>query len=145
VACFALSFTSTAALAWRGSPALQALLFLTSGALLVLGVAVRSGLPWRRAGVAMLVGALFAAGNAITAGIYRVQSSLELHNSILRGSKERAGTTARILVIGAPLLLVFGLLFASADAVFEDRLTGLVRIDLEPVVQHLFWLLAGAW
>ncbi|MCK9496048.1 MAG: DUF4173 domain-containing protein [Dehalococcoidia bacterium] len=145
VACLALSFAASAALAWRGSPALQALLFLASGAFLVLGVAVRSGLPWRRAGVAVLLGGLFAAGIAIAAGVYRVQASLELHNHVLRRSKEGAGTTARIVVIGAPLLLIFGLLFASADAVFEDHLADLIRIDLGPVVQHLFWLLAGAW
>src|SRR5690606_27923803 len=98
LACLALSFTAAAALAWRGSPALQALLFLASGAFLVLAVAVRSGLPWRRTGVAVFAGALLAAGLAIAAGVHRVQSSLELQNRVLRRSKEGAGVTVRIIL-----------------------------------------------
>jgi len=145
LACLALSFAAAAALAWRASEALQALLFLASGAFLVLAVAIRSGLPWRRTGVALFLGAMIAAGVAIAAGVYRIQSSLELRNHALRRSKEGAGTIARILVIGVPVVLVFALLFASADAVFEDRLVGLVGFDLSPVAQHLFWLVAGGW
>lgn len=145
VACLALSFAAAAALAWRASPALQALLFLASGAFLVLAVAIRSGLPWRRAGVAVFAGALLAAGIAIAAGLYRVQSSLEFRSDALRRSKEGAGMAVRIVVLGVPILLVFGLLFVSADAVFEERLSNLARFDLEPVVPHLFWFIAGAW
>lgn len=144
-ACLALSFAAAAALAWRSSEALQALLFLASGAFLVLAVAVRSGLPWRHTGVALFLGAMIAAGIAIAAGVYRVQSSLDFRSHALRRSKEGAGTVARIFVLGVPVLLVFALLFASADAVFEDRLLGLVGFDLSPLVQHLFWVIAGAW
>src|SRR5690606_15229786 len=75
----------------------------------------------------------------------RVQSGLELQNRVLRRSKEGAGVTVRIIVIAVPILLVFALLFASADAVFEDRLTSLARFDLAPLAAHLFWLGAGAW
>lgn len=145
VACLALSLAAAAALAWRASEALQALLFLASGAFLVLAVAIRSGLPWRRTGVALFLGAMVASGIAIAAGLYRVQSRLELRNHALRRSKEGAGTVTRSLVLGGPVLLVFALLFASADAVFEDRLAGLVGFDVAPLLQHLFWLLAGAW
>ena len=145
LACLALSFAAAAALAWRASPALHGLLFLASGSFLVLAVAVRSGLPWRRTGVALFAGALLAAAVAIAAGVYRVQSSVELRSRVLRRSKEGAGTTVRIVVIGVPILLVFALLFASADAVFEDRLMWLARFNLSPVVPHLFWFTAGAW
>lgn len=144
-ACLALSFAAAAALAWRASPALQALLFLASGSFLVLAVSVRSGLPWQRAGIAMLVGALLAAAIAIAAGFHRVQSNLDLRNRLLRRSSEGVGTLVRIVVIAAPILLVFAVLFASADGVFEDRLTSLAGLDLSPVVPHVFWLGAGAW
>ncbi|MPZ99268.1 MAG: DUF4173 domain-containing protein [Dehalococcoidia bacterium] len=145
LACLGLSFAAAAALAWRGSPALNALLFLASGAFVVLAVAVRCGLPWRRAGVAVFAGALVAAGIVMAAGVHRVQSSLELRNRVLRRSKEGAGATVRIVVLAVPVLLVFALLFASADAVFEDQITSLARFDLSPVASHLFWLGAGAW
>ena len=145
LACLAISFAAAAALAWRASPALQALLFLASGAFLVLAVALRSGLPWRRTGVAVLAGALIVASVSIAAGMYRVQSSLELQNRILRRTKDGAGTVLRILLIAVPVLVVFGLLFASADAVFEERLRWLGRLDLSGVVPHVFLLVAGTW
>lgn len=145
LACLLLSFAAASALAWRASPALQALLFLASGGYLVLAVVVRSGLPWRRAGVAMLAGALIAAGIAILAGIYRVQSSVRPQSESLRRSKEGAGTALRTAAIAVPVLLVFALLFASADAVFEDGLTRLLDFDLSRVIPHVFWLTVGAW
>ncbi|MCK9487236.1 MAG: DUF4173 domain-containing protein [Dehalococcoidia bacterium] len=144
-ACLVLALTAAAALAWRASPALQALLFLASGAFLVLAVAVRSGLPWRRVGVAVLAGALLAVGLAIAAGAYRAQSSVDLQHRVLRHWQQGARTLVRIVVIGLPVLLVFGLLFASADAVFEERLRWLGRFDLSRVLPHLAWFTMGAW
>lgn len=49
------------------------------------------------------------------------------------------------MLLAVPILFVFGLLFASADAIFEDRLRWFTRVDLSQVGPHLFWLLAGAW
>lgn len=144
-ACLLISFAAASALAWRASPALQALLFLASGGFLVLGAAVRSGVDWRRAGVAVSLGAVVATTIAIASGLHRVQAGLELRNSALRRSKEGAGTAIRTIVIGTPILLVFALLFASADAVFEERLRWLARFDLSPIASHLLWFAAGAW
>ncbi|MGE3858284.1 MAG: DUF4153 domain-containing protein, partial [Dehalococcoidia bacterium] len=145
VACLAVSFAAAAALAWRGSPALQALLFLASGAFLVLAVAVRAGLPWRRAGVALFLGTMVATGLAIAAAAARVDAALELRGRALRQSRDGLGTVLRIVLIGGPVLLVFAVLFASADAVFEERLRWLTNVDLSGIAPHVFWFVAGAW
>lgn len=145
LACLALSLAAAAGLTWRASDPLRALLFLASGAFLVLGVAVRSGLPSRRAGVAMLSGALVAAGLAIAAGVVRAQSRMEFQDGLLRRSQEGVTTAIRVVVIAVPVLLVFGLLFASADAVFEDRLARLTDFDLSGIASHAAWFVAGAW
>ena len=145
LACLALSFLAAGALAWRASPALQALLFLASASLLVLAVAVRAGLPWRRTGIALFAGTMFAAGLAIASAVHPVQASVQVQSGVLRRWRDTAGTAVRIVAIAVPALLIFGALFASADAVFEDRLAWFARIELEPVVPHLFWLAAGAW
>ncbi|MBK5266419.1 MAG: DUF4173 domain-containing protein [Acidimicrobiia bacterium] len=56
------------------------------------------------------------------------------------------------LLIGVPILLVFGTLFASADAVFSDLVDRLVALDvIRSVTGHIFWsvalgsLLVGMW
>lgn len=56
------------------------------------------------------------------------------------------------LIIGVPILLVFGTLFASADAVFSDLVDRLVAVDvIRSVAGHIFWsvtlgsLLVGMW
>ena len=111
----------------------------------MLAVAIRSGLPWRRTGVALFAGAMVAAGLAIAVGVYRAQSRLEFQDGLLRRSKEGVATAIRIVVIAVPVLFVFALLFASADAVFEDRLARLTDFDLPTIASHAGWFLAGAW
>ena len=56
-----------------------------------------------------------------------------------------AADVARGLVIVAPLVAIFGALFMSADAVFEDLVLNLVRFDVELIVTHLFFFAMTAW
>jgi hypothetical protein len=93
----------------------------------------------------MLFGALIAAGVAIAAGVVRAQSKMPVRNHLMRRSRQGAGTALRIVLIGGPILLVFLVLFASADAVFEDQVSRLTNFDLSSVAPHVFWLVAGAW
>ncbi|QIN79140.1 hypothetical protein GBA65_12075 [Rubrobacter marinus] len=51
----------------------------------------------------------------------------------------------RGLAIAAPLLLLFGALFAAADAVFEDLVVGLFDFDLPDLLGHLFLISLFAW
>jgi hypothetical protein len=65
----------------------------------------------------------------------------------------RGGPLQRVvagLLLALPLLVVFGSLFASADAVFGELVTGFVRFDLGKVVSHVvmtgfFAWLGGGW
>ena len=86
----------------------------------------------------MLFGALIAAGVAIAAGVVRAQSKMPVRNHLMRRSRQGAGTALRIVLIGGPILLVFLVLFASADAVFEDQVSRLTNFDLSSVAPHVW-------
>ena len=66
-----------------------------------------------------------------------------------RGALGHARTTARLVLIAATLLLVFGSLLRSADPIFA-RLVSLPEFDVERLMSHVFvmgvftWL-AGGW
>ncbi len=67
-----------------------------------------------------------------------------------RDRQERAGgAPVAALVRGAffavPLLGIFGVLLASADAEFEAFLTGLVRVDLTPLRHHVLLVGIFSW
>jgi hypothetical protein len=51
----------------------------------------------------------------------------------------------RGLVMATPLLFVFGSLFVSADAVFENLVFSAGRFDVEPLVGHLLLFSLCAW
>ena len=59
----------------------------------------------------------------------------------------RAWREARAVAVGValafPLLLVFGGLFASADAVFSSAITGMLDIDFAAVASHTFLIAFG--
>jgi hypothetical protein len=56
----------------------------------------------------------------------------------------RALAVGRGVAIAVPLLLVFGGLFASADAVFSRAVADLFRWDVAEMVRHLFWIMFWA-
>ena len=63
-------------------------------------------------------------------------AAVDLAGSFHSRQSERLRSVWIGVLIGVPLLLVFGSLFASADAVFSDRLDSLVRGIL---FGHVFW------
>jgi hypothetical protein len=122
-----------ACLAVRDSPWLLLLDVLAIGGLLVLGASLASGgsvldlsLP------AVAVRALHAAGHGLAAPAF-VAAPLDRRRSVavLRG-----------VGVASPLLVVLGLLLASADAVFA----GLFRWwSPVPAIEHAVLLAVGAW
>jgi hypothetical protein len=79
-------------------------------------------------------GSLFLLGNDVRFG--------ELTGS--RRTRHLAGVV-RGLVLAAPLLIIFGALFASADAVFERAVHRLLRFDVETLVSHVMVAAALTW
>src|SRR5262249_21159001 len=56
-----------------------------------------------------------------------------------------AAAVARGLVIAIPLVVVFGALFASADAVFAQLVAKVLRYDFERIASHLLLFAILAW
>lgn len=138
------AFLFAAAIAWRDSPTLVGLNILAVAVALGLA-AVRS-----RAGrvrVAEVTDYLFglsvAALGTWLGPVLLVFSDIDRSRvSRTRWSPQMAAV-GRGLTIGLPLVLLFGCLFAAADAVFEGLVTNLFAWDVRAVVSHGF--LFGFW
>ena len=142
---FALSF------AWRASFTLNALnLMALLVALGLVAVRARAG-RILVAGVTEYVQGVAAAAVASIAGAFQLVLGdirwLDLPRSAW---SKRAVAIGRGLAVALPLLLVFGSLFAAADAVFEDYLLRLFDWDIDAILTHSvfigFWaMLAGGF
>jgi uncharacterized protein DUF4153 len=65
---------------------------------------------------------------------------------VFRGRwKGQALAVSRILLIAAPLVLVFGALFVAADAVFERLVLDVYGLDLASIFGQLFLIVPFAW
>lgn len=112
---------------WHSSPLLVAVNLVALAAALAVGSLRRpSGSP-RTAGVADYAGGLLAVGASTAAGVLPVVDAdvnwQEVEESARGG---RLLAVARGVAIGAPLLVLFGGLFAAADTVFKSYLTAAV-------------------
>ena len=105
---------------------------LTLATLSVQGIAVRVQ------GVADYVWASILAGAGTVIGILPLTLRDTRWNELPTGGRLRhAPAVALGVVIAIPFLLVFGSLFAQADATFGSFLQRLVAIDLETLVSHI--------
>ena len=138
-----------AGLTWRDAPPLK-LLALGCATLTFALAAQRLAAAWvRRAGVLQYVGALVlgavhawtAAGLAIVDAVRFAPRVEPGHATVWR----TAAAVARGLLIAAPLLLVFGALFMSADAVFAELVSNVLTFDLGRVAGHIVLFSVTAW
>ncbi|HEX5474090.1 MAG TPA: DUF4173 domain-containing protein [Vicinamibacterales bacterium] len=138
-----------AGLAWRDAPPLR-LLALGCATLTFALAAHRLAASWvRRAGVlryawALALGALYAWTAATLALVDATRSTPRAETGRPTGWR-RAGAIARGLAIAMPLVVVFGALFMSADAVFADLVRNVVRIDVFLIAGHLLLFFITAW
>lgn len=138
------------AYAWRASPALLMADTLVLAVVLALTAAFsRSG---RLAATSMLEYALGAilAGVQTAAGLFQALFGDVEWKSMPRGPfAHRASAVLKGLLIALPLLLIFGALFAAADAVFAELADKLLSSAPENLVSHIFltgflaWLAGG--
>jgi hypothetical protein len=134
-----------AGLVWRASPALK-LIALAGAAILFALPALRAGAAWiRSGGVVGYVGALAAAAGHAAFGTPLTLASVDWQG-VSRQSSEHArwrhvAAVARGSAIALPLIILFGGLFISADAVFASIVTDVVRFDLDTLASHI--LLTG--
>jgi hypothetical protein len=146
VAWLAIGVLFAAGLAWRDAEPLK-LFALVSATLTFALAAHRLAASWvRRAGVFRYAGALaLGALHAWTAAaLALVDATLRVETARAAGWR-RAAAVARGLAIAIPLVAVFGALFMSADAVFENLVLNVVRIDIGPIVGHVLLFSISAW
>jgi len=138
-----------AGLSWRDAPPLK-LLALGSATLTFALAAYRPTAIWvRRAGVlryaaALVLGALHA-WTAATLALVDVARFTRRAGGSDATRWNRAAAITRGLVIAAPLLLVFGALFMSADAVFAELVSNVLRFDFAHVAGHILLFSISAW
>ena len=149
VAWLAIGVVFAAGLAWRDAPELK-LLALACATLSFALAAHRLTASWvRRAGVLRYAGAL--ALGALHAWTAAALALVDAKRSVPRAEGgraapwRRAASVARGLAIAAPLVVVFGALFMSADAVFAGLVLDAVRIDVGLLASHLLLFSVSAW
>jgi hypothetical protein len=135
-----------AAIAWRASPAL--ILLNTLGILTVLALGAfraRSG-SLRAAGVAEYVwGWLVTGVNAAVGVLFLVFGDVKWKEFPLRGRGRNTAAMLRGVLLAAPLLVLFGALFAAADPVFERLVGRLFHWQPEGLGPSLFWTVFWTW
>jgi len=138
-----------AGLTWRDAPPLK-LLALGCATLTFALSAHRLAAAWvRRAGVLRYAGALvLGAIHAWTAAALAIVDVARFAPSVQTSrlmAWRRGAAVARGLVIAAPLLLVFGALFMSADAVFAELVSSVLTFDFGRLAGHIVLFSVGAW
>ncbi|MCR4374594.1 MAG: hypothetical protein NUW22_07070, partial [Acidobacteria bacterium] len=138
-----------AGLAWRDAPPLK-LLALGCATLTFALAAHRLSAAWvHRAGVLRYAGAL--ALGALHAWTAAGLALVDAARSTPRAETGRAvrwrrtAAVARGLAIATPLLVVFGALFMSADAVFAELVANVLRVDVEWIASHILLFSILAW
>jgi hypothetical protein len=148
-AWLAIGLVFAAGFAWRDAPPLK-LLALGSATLTFALAAHRLAAAWvRRAGVvryagALALGALHAWTAATLAFADATRSTLGVETR-RAGRWRSAAAVARGLVIATPLVVVFGALFMSADAVFAELVSNVIRLDFERIASHILLFSILAW
>jgi len=148
VGWLALGVVFAFGLAWRDSPPLK-LLAVGCVTLTFALAAYRADAAWvRRASVFRYVRAWgTGALHAWTAAVYVLADAgrSTRHGTDRAASWRWAAGVARGVVIAAPLVVVFGALFMSADAMFADLVLNVMRIDTELIASHLLLFSVSAW
>ena len=148
VAWLVLTVLFAAGLAWRDSTTLKpiALGCATLGFALA---AYRTAAAWvRSAGVSSYAwawgaGALHAWTAAVLVLVHAARSASRPDSASMPWN--HAAAVGRGFVIATPLVVVFGALFMSADAVFADLVLNIVSFDVELIASHLFLFSMFAW
>jgi Domain of unknown function (DUF4173) len=132
-------------LAVRASPWLVPLDVLAAGGLLALGASLARGGSLADLTIPRLVlRAIHAGIHAVAAPAFVAAPVRAVRRHVGGGRRAELGIRiVRGLLLAAPILVVLGVLLASADAIFASFL----RVDVDPrtPVEHAAALVAGAW
>lgn len=135
-----------AGFAWRDSLMLQTLDVLMILTILIVLSLPALKIPVQIAGfLQYALGALSAGANAALAPFLIVLSDIEWKTIPRRGWTKHALAVVRGLAIAAPILLVFGVLFMAADAVFEGIVKNTFNVQPDILLSHVLLFAFFAW
>jgi uncharacterized protein DUF4153 len=131
--------------AWHASPLLAAANLLAMAAAISMGALRRTQPRLREATLTDYGGGMVAAGCSVLLGAIPLLTS-DIHwGEFLRPNSRSVASVVRGLVIGVPLLVVFGALFVAADAVFKQLLTSTMPTLSETLMSRIAVVLVVAW
>jgi hypothetical protein len=135
-----------AAVAFRDSTLLKAAnLAAALVSLTLVMVRGRAGRLWNLSIVQGIACLVIAGMNAAIGSIVLLHEGLPWRSIAADGNTRRAGAIVRGLLLALPLMLVFGGLFAAADASFASLMSRLMRFDPTAVTEHCLCILIGTW
>ena len=130
---------------WRDSPWLQALDALGIAVAVSLGALREPGVRVHTAALADYARAAGRTAGATLIGVLELVHQDVRWNEVPRRTRSRStAAVARGIALALPLLVLFGALFAAADAVFQNLLQGAVP-NLSHPARHVVVVLLFAW
>jgi hypothetical protein len=139
-------FLSAAAFAWRDSLTLNFLAGLTLlTALVLMAWRARSGRIWLASITEYLLGLLAAGINTFFVGFPLLLGDVSWKEGTAAGWSRHLKSVLLGTVIALPLLILFGILFMSADLNFEELMFRFFLGDHEKVIGHILLTLGLTW
>jgi len=139
-------FLSAAAFAWRDSLTLNFLAGLTLlTALALMAWRARAGRIWLASITEYLLGMLVAGVNAFFVGFPLLLRDVHWKEIPMVGWSRHLRSVLRGAVIALPLLILFGVLFMSADVAFEGLIFRVFSGNPDEVVGHIMLAFMLAW
>jgi hypothetical protein len=133
-------------LSWHESPMLNAVNLFAIGGAVALGTLRRTGRSVAHAQVDDYVGGAVTAGTAALVGGVELMQREVPWNELKRGARnDRAIAVVRGAALAAPFLVLFAMLFAAADAVFQNLLSSAAPSLPDTLWQHVMLASVLAW
>jgi len=145
-ALFGAQLFFAAMFAWRAAPGLRV---ACTGAILCIMSAQMIpalGVTTRLAGVVhYAIGFVWSTINSFFGSFLVIFNDIEFSSIESKGWQKHLFSVARGILLVTPLLLLFGALFAAADAAFEGLVNQVFNFEFEDIVQHFMLFAVFAW
>ena len=136
----------SAGFAWRASPVLAMLNLLVLGVTASLALLRAQGGRVLDSGLAQYaLGAILAGVNASFGALLLAFKDMPWKELSARRWTDRSVAVARGVLLSIPPLVIFGALFASADAMFEKLAVNVLHFDFQTLVSHGLLFALFAW